>query len=106
MSVSKDGYENMLSMLSPYTKRELCHLMGIGYAGFLNDNSDLNIKCPVIILLGDKDKTGKVQSYNKWWAKNTGFPLIIIKNAAHNSNVDNPKDVNCEIKKFIQSLSE
>lgn len=104
VSVSKNGYENMLSMLSVYTKRELCHLMGIGYAGFLNDNSNLNIKCPVVILLGDKDRTGKVQSYNKLWTENTGFPLIVIKNAAHNSNVDNPEAVNCEIEKFIQSL--
>ncbi|MCM1236723.1 MAG: alpha/beta hydrolase [Ruminococcus flavefaciens] len=104
VSVSKNGYENMLSMLSPYTKKELCHLMGIGYAGFLNDNSNLSIKCPVMILLGDKDKTGKVQKYNKLWAKNTGFPLILIKNAAHNSNVDNPEAVNYAIEKFIQSL--
>lgn len=104
VSATKDGYENMLSMLSPYTKRELCHLMGIGYAGFLDDNTDLKIACPVIILLGDKDQTGKVQIYNKLWAKNTGFPLISITNAAHNSNVDNPEAVNYAIEKFIQSL--
>ncbi|MCM1057744.1 MAG: hypothetical protein NC517_09070 [Firmicutes bacterium] len=42
VSVSKKGYENMLSMLSPYTKKELCHLMGIGYAGFLKDNSNVD----------------------------------------------------------------
>lgn len=104
VSATKDGYENMLSMLSPYMKRELCHLMGIGFAGFLDDNTDLKIECPVIILLGDKDRTGKVQIYNKLWAKNTGFPLISITNAAHNSNVDNPEAVNYEIEKFIQSL--
>lgn len=104
VSVTKNGYENMVSMLSPYTKKELCHLMGIGFAGFLNDNINLDIKCPVLILLGDKDKTGKVQSYNRVWAKNTGFPLVMIKNAAHNSNVDNPEAVNHEIERFIQSL--
>lgn len=104
VSATKNGYENMVSMLSPYTKKELCHLMGIGYACFLNDNINLNIECPVVILLGDKDKTGKVQSYNRAWAKNTGFPLVIIKNAAHNSNVDNPEAVNHEIERFIQSL--
>ncbi len=104
VSVTKDGYENMLSMLSPYTKKELCHLMGIGYAGFLDDNTDLKIECPTMILLGEMDKTGKVQSYNKLWAKNTGFTLIMIKNATHNSNVDNPEAVNYEIERFIQSL--
>ena len=70
----------------------------------MNDNINLDIKCSVLILLGDKDKTGKVQSYNRVWAKNTGFPLVMIKNAAHNSNVDNPEAVNHEIERFIQSL--
>lgn len=104
VSATRDGYEKMLSMLSPYTKRELCHLMGIGFAGFLDDNRNLRIECPVIILLGDQDTTGKVQIYNQLWAKNTGFPLISIANAAHNANVDNPEAVNCEIEKFLRSL--
>lgn len=84
--------------------KELCHLMGIGYAGFLSDNCDLQIKCPVLLLLGDNDKMGKVQKYNKDWVDKTGFSLKIVKNACHNSNYDNPGDVNAEIDSFIHSL--
>lgn len=104
VSVTDYGYINMLSMLGQYSKNELCHLMGIGYAAFLDDNTDMNIECPVLILLGENDKTGKVQQYNKAWAKKTRYPLIIIKNAAHNANVDNPMEVNNAIEAFLERL--
>ena len=104
VSVTSDAYYNMLNMLSVYDKKELSQLMGIGYAGFLSDNCNLDIKCPVLLLLGEKDKTGKVKLYNEIWQKKTGFHLIVIENAGHNSNVDNPESVNYEIYKFVKDL--
>ena len=41
--------QNYYHSLSPYSKKELCHLLGIGYAGFLEENCDLNISCPVLM---------------------------------------------------------
>ena len=78
--------------------------MKIGYAGFLEDNRPLEIPSPAILLVGEKDRTGKVKAYNREWARRAGFPLIWIPNAAHNSNVDNPEAVNLEIKKFIKNI--
>lgn len=104
VSVTKEAYENMMQMLEPYSKDELCHLMGLGYAGFLEDNCELDIPCPVLLLLGEKDKTGKVAQYNKMWTKKTGYPLKIIKNAAHNVNVDKPQIVNAYIHDFVKKL--
>lgn len=103
-TATREGYENMLSMLEIYQKKELCHLMGITYAGFFEDNRDLQIDCPVLLLLGEKDKTGKVKQYNHTWSKHTGFPLVIIKNAAHNSNVDCPEAVNQAIEQFLKTM--
>ena len=59
-AVTEAGRENMLEMVSDYEKEELCRLMGIGYAGFLDDNKELKISCPSLILVGEKDNTGKV----------------------------------------------
>ena len=33
-------------MVSVYDKNELCHLMAIGYAGFMEDNCNIIINCP------------------------------------------------------------
>ena len=101
VSTTRRAYENMMQMLSPYNKRELCHLMGLGYTGFLDDNCELKITCPVLLILGEKDRTGKVAQYNKAWAKQTGYPLKIIKGAAHNANVDKPDEVNACICDFL-----
>ena len=101
VSMTKRSYDNMMQMLAPYGKKELCHLMGLGYAGFLEDNCDLVIPCPVLLIMGENDKTGKVKQYNKAWTEKTGFPLVVIKDAAHNANVDKPDEVNTCIRDFI-----
>lgn len=103
-AVSDIGRRNMTEMVSIYSKRELCHLMGVGYSGFLEDNQNLDITCPVLLLVGEKDKTGKVKAYNREWSSRTGIKQIIIPNAAHNSNVDNPETVNKCISDFIENL--
>ena len=105
VSATQKSYDSMLKMLSPYNKNELCHLMGLGYAGFLDDNCELKISCPVLLLLGEKDKTGKVVRYNKEWASKTGYPLKIIPGAAHNANVDKPEEVNACIHDFLSGIN-
>ena len=101
---TKSACQNMMTALQPYSKRELCHLMGIGYTEFLQENCDIEITCPTVILVGEYDKTGKVKQYCTAWSKNTSYPLYVIPKAAHNSNFDNSEVVNQKIDKFIQEL--
>jgi pimeloyl-ACP methyl ester carboxylesterase len=91
-------------MLDFYDKKVLCHLMGIGFAGFLEDNCDLTIKCPVMLIVGEYDKTGKVQKYNKEWASDLGVQITWIKDAAHNANDDQPEQVNRHIEAFLKTV--
>ncbi len=94
----------MIKMLKPLTKEDIVTQMNIAYRGFTQENQDVSFGFPVLILLGEHDKTGKVQSYCKRWAQNTGYPLVIIKDSAHFSNGDNPRQVNAAILEFIQTL--
>ncbi len=98
------SYQKMIEMLEPLTKEQIIEQMGIAYGEFVVENKDMSFSFPVLILLGDKDKTGKVKQYCEAWAGSTGYPLRIIKNAAHFSNGDNPEQVNFEIETFIQGL--
>ena len=91
-------------MLSDYTKLELCNLMYIGFAGFISEIGQMHIKCPMWLLVGEHDKTGKVMAYNKMCHKKEGFPLYIIEGAAHNANDDQPMRVNELITTFLQTL--
>ncbi|MHC1750888.1 MAG: alpha/beta fold hydrolase [Cellulosilyticaceae bacterium] len=105
-SVSKTQYSFnlMMQMLKPLSKSQIIEQMDIAYRIFSKENKDINFSCPVLILLGEFDKTGKVKQYCQAWAQETGYPLHIINNAAHFSNGDNPEQVNLEIHNFIGKL--
>lgn len=103
---TKEGQAQMFSMIEGYGKSELCHLMGIAYAGFLEDNRNITIHCPVLLMMGEHDKTGKVPQYNRAWEKKQGIPLHIIPHAGHNANVDNPAAVNRLIQAFLLKLDK
>lgn len=60
------------------------------------------IKCPALLICGEKDRAGSCIRYNKAWHKNTGIPIAWIKDAGHNSNTDKPDEVN----KWIETLIE
>lgn len=101
---TKYARQNMRQALSVYSKRELCDLMGAGYREFLKENQDMAISCPVLALVGDSDRTGKVLQYNRMWIDHEGIALKIIPYAAHNSNADNPEMVNWAIQRFLDEL--
>lgn len=102
---TKESLENMRAALSSYSKKELCHLLGEGYSGFLRENCDLSIACPALILVGKHDRTGKVKKYCAQWHNATKIPLVMIPGAAHNSNFDNFQAVNKEIDAFLSNIS-
>lgn len=105
-SVSKTqyAYDMMMEMLTPLSKEDLVEQMDIAYGCFIDECVNTRLECPVIILLGEYDKTGKVKKYCETWSEREGYPLHIIKGAAHFSNADNYKDVNELISKFIAEL--
>lgn len=86
------------------TKDEIIRQMDAAYGQFIRENRDLDIRCPGLLLVGDRDRTGKVAEYNKKWEKESGWPLHIVPNAAHFSNGDNPDFVNAEIEAFAETV--
>lgn len=105
VSRTKYAYELMKRMLKNLSKEEIVNQIGIAYGGFLKENKNVKLKCPVLILLGEHDKTGKVKQYCCEWSQKENYPLHVIKGAAHLSNADNYDAVNSEIKAFLDSLA-
>lgn len=103
VAVTAEGYENMMDMLALYRKREYVGLIQAYYDAFMQDNRDLQIDCPVLILRGESDAVGKVTQYCEAWQRRSGYPLEIVARAGHNANVDNPDAVNSLIEGFIQT---
>ena len=58
------------------------------------------------MLVGEQDKTGKVKHYNKKWSQKIDASISWIKDAAHNSNDDQPMQVNKCIEEFLQNIGD
>lgn len=104
ISLTDYSYKKMMEILSPMSKEQIIEQMDIAYGKFAQENRTLRLLCPVLILLGDKDRTGKVRQYCFAWSKATSYPLHIIERASHFSNGDNPHQVNSEIEQFIKRI--
>lgn len=59
------------------------------------------IRCPALLICGEKDHAGSCIRYNRAWHKNTGIRLEWIKDAGHNSNCDRPDLVNTLIDAWL-----
>ena len=62
------------------------------------------IKCPALLICGEKDRAGSTIRYNRAWHNDTGMPIEWIAGAGHNSNTDAPDEVNRLIEMFIANL--
>lgn len=67
-------------------------------------NLPYEIKCPVLLICGEKDHAGSCIRYNKAWHRNTDIPLEWIKNAGHNANTDQPEAVNGLIERLVKKV--
>lgn len=64
------------------------------------------IKCPALLICGEKDHTGSCKRYNKAWNKKTGIPIKWMKGAGHNANTDAPEVVNHLIELTIKRIGK
>ncbi len=82
-------------------------IAGHGYrilAEAMEANRPYEIKCPALLICGEKDHAGFCIRYNKAWHKKTGIPIEWIRGAGHNSNTDEPGIINELIQRFISSI--
>lgn len=100
-TVTRYGYHNCLGMMEQMDKKQLIHAMDAAYSDVFTRKEPISFPCPVLLLLGEKDRVGKVAAYNHEWAKKTGFPLHIIKKAGHNCNADNSEEFNRTVDRFL-----
>ena len=88
-------------------KRRYAKLSGHGFrmlAEAMEADLPYEIKCPALLICGEKDQAGSCIRYNRAWHKQTGIPIHWIKNAGHNSNTDQPEVVNGLIEELVKQV--
>ncbi len=109
VAVSEYGRSLMYSMMMAYDgdQKKYARLAGHGYrilAEAIEDDLPYEIKCPALLICGDKDHAGSCIRYNKNWHKRSGIKIEWIKGAGHNSNTDQPGQINKLIERFVNKI--
>ena len=104
------GRKLMLDMMMVYDgdQERYARLSGHGFrmlAESMEADLPYEIKCPALLICGEKDHAGSCIRYNKAWHKESGIPIEWIKNAGHNSNTDAPETVNRLIEDLLYRVN-
>lgn len=106
VALTEESRLNFYNALKQYSKKELIEIMAVAYLDYLNYKEPVHMECPVLLILGDKDKVGKVAYYNRLWHQREGYPLIVLKDASHDSNYDNYQEFNRVVEEFIGGIEQ
>lgn len=89
--------------LQQYTQQEVIQMMEI-IARDLHFEEEVEIACPLLIMVGDSDTAGKVHSCSRQWAQDSGGDFRSVPLAAHMVNVDNPGSFNLILHQWLKSI--
>ncbi|MBR5343595.1 MAG: alpha/beta hydrolase [Oscillospiraceae bacterium] len=109
VATTEYGQKLMREMMMVYDgdQARYAKLSGHGFrmlAEAMEADLPYEIKCPALLICGEKDRAGSCIRYSKAWHKKTGIPLEWIPNAGHNSNTDAPETVNALIEGLLAKL--
>lgn len=110
-AVSEYGRNLMRDMMTVYDsdKERYARLAGHGFkilAEAMEADFAYKIDCPVLLICGTRDRAGSTKRYNKAWQQISGIPVKWIEGAGHNSNTDQPQEINRLIEGFTAQLKE
>ena len=111
VAVTEYGRKLMHDIMMVYDgdKKRYAQISGHGMkmlAEAMEKDLPYEIKCPALLICGEKDMAGSAKRYNKAWNKETGIPIVWIKDAGHNSNTDKPDEVNGLIEMLVSQVIE
>lgn len=83
-----------------YTRRSFSVMPGLNKLNYISKSPER--KYPLLLMVGDQDVAVSVEYSQNWHKEDPDTQFVIIKNAGHNANMDNPEDYNRILKNFIE----
>ena len=106
VATTEYGRALMREMMSTYEgdQARYARLSGHGFrmlAEAMEADLPYALRCPALLICGEKDRAGSCVRYNRAWSKGAGLRLEWIPGAGHNSNTDAPERVNALIEELV-----
>ncbi len=104
-----------ISAEQPATRQKLYEMLNGSKADYINVmvelteclhyEPDYHITNPLLIIVGDKDKTGNIRKVAPiWHERDKGSTFVIVPNAGHAVNIDEPELFNQHVLEFLQKI--
>jgi pimeloyl-ACP methyl ester carboxylesterase len=94
----------LIEMAQPLSRREVHEIMR-GVARAVHPEPGYAIACPCLIAHGEHDRLGNIRKIASDWARRDGaVGPIVIPNAGHVANMDNPEAFNREMMRFLEEV--
>jgi 3-oxoadipate enol-lactonase len=103
-AVSKESQELLRRSMGALSKDEFVQIM-MATSACLHCEPDYHIEKPLLLMVGDKDATGNIRTAMPQWAKHEGCELVVIPDARHAANLDNPEFFHRVLLDFLSPLN-
>jgi 3-oxoadipate enol-lactonase len=100
-AISKDAQKLMRKAMQQLSKEEFVHVL-MNSTQCLRYDPDYKITQPLLLMVAEKEATGNIRTAMPLWAKHEGVDLIVIENAKHAANLDQPEIFHRIIMDFLQ----
>jgi 3-oxoadipate enol-lactonase len=101
-AILKDAQELMRKAMQQLSKEEFVHVL-MNSTQCLRYDPDYKITKPLLLMMADKEATGNIKTAMPLWAKHEGVNLVIIPNAKHAANLDQPEMFHKHLLNFLHS---
>jgi len=101
-AISIESQELLRPAMSSLSKDEIVQVM-MSATSCLHYEPDYKINKPLLLILGEKDRTGNIRKVMPEWARQeSNCRLIIFPNAKHSPNLDDPETFHKELMEFLK----
>ncbi|CAJ36318.1 alpha/beta fold hydrolase [Methanocella arvoryzae] len=88
------------------SKAEIINIMS-GVSGCVHPEPGYRTGCPLLLIRGEHDKLGNIKAAMKEWSlREPRSKYVVIPDAGHCSNQDNPEQFNAMMMEFLKGLPE
>ncbi len=99
-AISKDAQGLMRRAMQQLSKDEFVHVL-MSATSCLRYEPDYKTTKPILLMMAEKEATGNIRKAMPAWAKHEGVDLMIIPNAKHAANLDNPVFFHDRLLEFL-----
>ncbi len=89
-ATSKESQDLLRKAMRQMSKDEFVQVL-MDATSCLREEPGYKIKAPLLLMMGERESTGNIRTAMPLWAKHDGVDLIVIPNAKHGANLDQPE---------------